>query len=138
MNPIDKGLYQQLAWAVNQLSIGYYGWREGLLTEIQFSDGVTARLAPDLNAGTVALQYYMAQVYDTTGWVSALDASTGFPALYEKMYGSPWMRAYEVEPLYPPDLTQPRLVLPFFFGQVWSYTGGPHGAWEHDGAQAAD
>ncbi len=131
-----KGLYQQLAWAVNQLSIGYYGWREGLLTEIQFSDGVTARLAPELNAGTVALQYYMAQVYDTTGWVSALDASTGFPALYEKMYGSPWMRAYEVEPLYPPDLTQPRLVLPFFFGQVWSYTGGPHGAWEHDGAQA--
>jgi LasA protease len=132
-----KGLYFQLTWAVNQLSIGYYGWREGLLTEIQFSDGVSARLAPDLNAGTVALQYYMAQVYDTAGWVNALDVSKGFPALYEKMFGNPWMRAYEVEPLYPPDLTQPRLVLPFFFGQVWSYTGGPHGAWEHDGAQAA-
>ena len=132
-----KGLYQQLAWAVNQLSIGYYGWREGLLTEIQFSDGVTARLAPDLNAGTVALQYYMAQMCDTAGWVNALDDSKGFPALYEKMFGDQWMRAYEVEPLYPPDLTQPRLVLPFFFGQVWSYTGGPHGAWEHDGAQAA-
>jgi len=133
----NKGLYQQLAWAVNQLSIGYYGWREGLLTEIQFSDGVTARLAPELNAGTVALQYYLAQIYDTAGWVKALDVSQGLPALYEKMFGSPWMRAYEVEPLYPPDLTQPRLVLPFFFGQVWSYTGGPHGAWEHDGSRAA-
>ena len=132
-----KGLYQQLAWAVNQLSIGYYGWREGLLTEIQFSDGVTARLAPELNAGTVALQYYLAQIYDTGGWVGALDASQGLPALYEKMFGSSWLRAYEVEPLYPPDLTQPRLVLPFFFGQLWSYTGGPHGAWEHDGARAA-
>lgn len=133
----SKGLYQQLAWAVNQLSIGYYGWREGLLTEIQFSDGVTARLAPELNAGTVSLQYYLAQIYDTAGWVRALDVSQGLPALYERMFGSPWLRAYEVEPLYPPDLTQPNLVLPFFFGQVWSYTGGPHGAWEHDGARAA-
>jgi LasA protease len=132
-----KGLYQQLAWVVNQLSIGYYGWREGLLTEIQFSDGVTARLAPELNSGTVALQYYLAQIYTTEGWVKALDANQGVPALYERMYGSPWMRAYEVEPLYPPDLTQPRLVLPFFFGQLWSYTGGPHGAWEHDGSRAA-
>jgi murein DD-endopeptidase MepM/ murein hydrolase activator NlpD len=132
-----KGLYQQLAWAVNQLSIGYYGWREGLVTDIQFSDGVTARLAPELNAGTVALQYYLAQIYDTAGWVSALDRSKGIPTLYQKMFGDPWMRAYEVEPLYPPDLTQPRLTLPFFFGQVWSYTGGPHGAWEHDGSRAA-
>ncbi len=131
------GLYQQLAWAVNQLSIGYYGWREGRLTEIQFSDGVTARLAPDLNAGTVALQYYFAQVYDTQGWVQALDPTNGFPALYERMFGSPWVRALQVEPLYPPDLVQPDLILPFFFGQLWSYTGGPHGAWEHDGAMAA-
>ncbi len=29
-----KGLYSQLAWAVNQLSIGYYGWREGWVTDI--------------------------------------------------------------------------------------------------------
>jgi hypothetical protein len=133
----QRGLYQQLAWAVNQLSIGYYGWREGRLTEIQLSDGVSARLSPELNAGTVALQYYFAQVYDTQGWVQALDPVTGFPALYERMFGSPWVRALQVEPLYPPDLVQPPLILPFFVGQVWSYTGGPHGAWEHDGAMAA-
>jgi LysM repeat protein len=30
----DDGLVNQLRWTVNQLSIGYYGWREGRLTEI--------------------------------------------------------------------------------------------------------
>jgi len=132
-----KGLYLQLAWAVNQISIGYYGWREGLLTEVRFSDGVIARLAPELNAGTVALQYYLTQVYDTAGWLQALDVNSGLPALYERMFGSPWLRALDVEPLYPPELTQPKMILPFFIGQMWSYTGGPHGAWEHDGARAA-
>ena len=132
-----KNLYKQLTWAVNHLSVGYYGWREGLLTEIQFSDGVSARLAPDLNAGTVALQYHLAQVYDTPAWVQALDTEIGLPELYERMFGNPWVRALEVEPLYPPDLTQPNMILPFLIGQVWSYTGGPHGAWEHDGARAA-
>ncbi len=132
-----KGLYRQLAWAVNQLSTGYYGWREGWMTDIQFSDGISARLAPDLNSGTVALQYYLAQLNNTPGWLAALDTNSGFPALYEKMYGNPWFRAMEVEPLYPPNLTQPDLILPFLIGQVWSYTGGPHGAWEREGSRAA-
>ena len=137
VNQRDAGLYKQLAWAVNQLSIGYYGYREGRLTEIVFKDGVTARLAPDLNAGTAALQYYFAQLYDSQEWVAALDPEGGFPALYEGMFGSPWVRALSVEPLYPPDLIQPRLILPFMINQIWGYTGGPHGAWERDGAWAA-
>jgi LasA protease len=132
-----KGLYNQLAWAVNQLSIGYYGWREGRLTEIRFSDGVTARLAPDLNAGTAALQYFFAQLYDSQGWLQALDPETGFPALHARMFGDPWARALTVEPLYPPDLQQPHLILPFMLDQIWGFTGGPHGAWERDGAWAA-
>jgi murein DD-endopeptidase MepM/ murein hydrolase activator NlpD len=131
-----KDLYSQLAWAVNQLSIGYYGWREGWKTDILFSDGVSARLAPDLNSGTVAMQYYFAQVYDTPGWLGAIDANSGISALYEKMFGDPW-GAMEFEPLYPPNLSQPELILPFLIGQVWSYTGGPHGAWERDGSRAA-
>jgi LasA protease len=133
----SKGLYSQLSWAVNFISTGYYGWREGLIKDIQFSDGVTARLAPDLNAGTVALQYYLAKIYNTQQWVVALDQTTGIPALFERMFGNPWIRAQEVEPLYPTDLTQPELILPFFIGQVWAYTGGPHGAWESAGARAA-
>jgi hypothetical protein len=132
-----QGLYPQLEWAVNFISTGYYGWREGLISVIQFTDGVTARLAPDLNAGTVALQYYLAKIYTTQQWVQAMDAQNGIPALYERMFGSPWVRALQVEPLYPPDLTQPDLILPFFVGQLWAFTGGPHGAWEYDGARAA-
>lgn len=137
VDPKYKGLYHQLVWAVNQLSIGYYGWREGRLTEIRFSDGVTARLAPNLNAGTAALQYFFAQLYDSQGWVQALDPSTGFPALYERMFGNAWARALTVEPLFPPGLTQPNLILPFIPNQPWAYTGGPHGAWERDGSYAA-
>jgi murein DD-endopeptidase MepM/ murein hydrolase activator NlpD len=132
-----KGLYAQLVWAVNQLSVGYYGWREGLLSEIVFSDGVKARLAPELNAGTVALQSYFVNSYDSVGWLKALDVQTGLPALHERMFGNAWLRAQTVEPLFPPELTQPHLTLPFFIGQLWSYTGGPHGAWERDGARAA-
>jgi len=133
----QKGLYSQLAWAVNQLSIGYYGWREGWVTDIQFSDGISARLAPDLNSGTVAIQYYFAQLDDTPGWLGAIDPNTGIASTYNKMFGNPWIRAMEVEPLYPPNLSQPEMILPFLIGQIWSYTGGPHGAWERDGARAA-
>ena len=135
--PNEKLLYNQLVWTVNQLSIGYYDYREGRLTEIHFSDGLRARLAPDLNAGTAALQYYFAQLYDSQDWLEALDPETGFPALHARMFGNPWERARTVEPLYPPGITQPPLTLPFARNWTWSYTGGPHGAWEHDGAYAA-
>lgn len=137
VDPNKKGLYRQLVWAVNHLSVGYYSWREGRLLELRFSDGISARLAPDLNAGSVALQYYFSQIYDSQSWLAALDLQSGFPALYERMYGNPWIRAQTVEPLYPPGLTQPELILPFDMGRLWSFTGGPHGAWEHEGSYAA-
>jgi LasA protease len=132
-----NNLYNQLIWTVNQLSIGYYDYREGRLTDIRFSDGAKIRLAPDLNAGTAALQYYFAQLYDSKRWVESLDPQNGFPALYKLMFGDPWERARTVEPLFPIGITQPPLTLPFGRNWTWSYTGGPHGAWEHDGAYAA-
>lgn len=137
VDPSYKGLYRQLIWAVNQLSIGYYAYREGRLTEIEFRDGSKLRLAPDLNAGTAALQYFFAQIYDRSQWEAALDPQTGYPALHQRMFGDPWERARVVEPLFPPGLRQPPLSLPFVRKWLWSYTGGPHGAWEHDGAYAA-
>jgi murein DD-endopeptidase MepM/ murein hydrolase activator NlpD len=79
----------------------------------------------------------MAQVYDTPGWLAAIDPNSGIPALYDQMYGNPWNIAMEVEPLYPPNLSQPEFILPFLLEQVWSYSGGPHGAWERDGSRAA-
>jgi LasA protease len=133
----EEGLFHQLVWAVNQLSIGYYAYREGRLTEIHFSDGVTARLAPDLNAGTAALQYYFAQLYSGQQWLDALNPESGLPAVHNRMFGNMWERAAMVEPLFPPGVSQPPLTLPFTRNKLWSFTGGPHGAWEHDGAYAA-
>jgi LasA protease len=135
--PNEKHLYHQLVWTVNQLSIGYYAYREGRFTEITFADGSTARLAPDLNAGTAALQYYFAQFYQGNEWYDALYSEGGFISLYKRMFGDPWQRAKTVEPLYPTGAKQPSLILPFERNWTWSYTGGPHGAWERDGAYAA-
>lgn len=133
----QKNLYHQLSWAVSQLSIGYYYWRAGLLTEITLTDGKKIRLSPDLNAGTVALQYLLAQLYDSNEWGGTLYGQQSLPKLHEAMFGNLWLRAQTVEPLYPTDLAQPPLALPYRTGEKWAYTGGPHSAWGPDGALAA-
>jgi LasA protease len=100
-------------------------------------DATTLRLSPELNAGSVALQFYFAQRKDSVGWQEALDPSTGFLELYNSMFGDAWERARKVEPLITNDLEQPPLILPFMLNQLWAFTGGPHGAWDRDGAMAA-
>lgn len=132
-----KGLLRQLVEAVNQLSTGYYAWREGRLYELTFSDASKIRMAPQLNAGTAALQYYFAQRSQGDEFLAAQSVENGLPALHRAMFGDYWARARIVEPLYPPDIHQPPLTLPFQRNWVWAFTGGPHGAWERDGAFAA-
>jgi LasA protease len=135
-NLLYKGLFSQLVWAVNQLSIGYYGWRTGALTELKFPDGTSLRIDPRLNAGTVAVQYLFAQTHSQSQWAQIIDPKNGFPAMYTQMFGDPWARGATVT-IFPPGLTQPTLVLPFDPNVQWNFTGGPHGAWEHDGSLAA-
>ncbi|MGD9091334.1 MAG: LysM domain-containing protein, partial [Anaerolineales bacterium] len=137
-----KGLYLQLSWVASQLSAGYYGWRTGSLIEFQSPDGIIMRPAPDSNAGSVALQYYIAQSMAAKGmndqdWFSAVNPESGLPALHQSMFGDSWERAQQVEPLFPEGLMQPDLALPFEPGRLWSYTSGPHTVWESEGAQAA-
>ncbi|MHC1739681.1 MAG: hypothetical protein AB9897_01060 [Anaerolineaceae bacterium] len=132
-----RGLYYQLSWAVQQLSIGYYGWRAGTLSELTYKDGTHLRLGPKLNAGSAALQYLFAQFYDPQEWNAALYGDQGLPAELTKMFGDFWARSQTVEPLYPANLAQPTLELPFQPGEVWSLTGGPHPAWGPGGALAA-
>jgi len=152
-----RWLYLQLGWAVNQLSIGYYGWRTGSLTEIPLPNGIIIRPTPDSNAGSVAVLYYFASLAAQKAlqkvpvglrsilgpipiddsWIQAVDPQTGFPALYERMFGSAWERAGTVEPLFPTGLEQPKMELPFEPGYVWSYTSGPHKAWQTENALAA-
>ncbi len=133
-----KDLYKQLSWAVEQLSIGYYGWQNGHITELEFSDGTLVRLWPELNCGTVAIAYFFSRIYNANDWANLLSSpDIGFLALHQKMYGNPWLRAQSVEPLFPPDLTQPDLNLPYAAGESWAFSGGPHPAWGPNGALAA-
>jgi LasA protease len=142
-----QGLYGQLSWAANQLSIGYYGWRNGTLTSLQVAGTDTPRLSPAENAGSVALETYFAallasqarpgQKPDWQAWERALDPHSGFPALYERMFGDAWQHARLSGPLLPGGLKQPTLILPFEIGWLWSFTSGPHPAWETQSVNAA-
>lgn len=128
-----QGLFRQLTWVANKMGEGYYGWRAGTLTDLVFSDGTRMRLAPGLNAGTVALHYYFAQTRSPRSWAEAVSPE-GFIATYQSLFGDPWQ--YE-HPLLEAGVTQPEMILPFLPGRTWAYTGGPHGAWEREAAWAA-
>lgn len=133
----SKGLYLQLTWAVQQISTGYYGWRSGAVTNLAFPDGSTLRINPRTNAGSAAMQYLFAHFMNRVEWNGALYGTESITALYERLFGNPYLRAQAVEPLIPGELSQPPLALPFRVGQSWSMTGGPHSAWGRDGAFAA-
>jgi len=125
----NKGMFLQLAWAINQMSMGYYGWRTGNLTEIIFRDGNKLRLDPTLNAGTVALMVLFSRQHSLNEWLRIMDATSGFVSYYQNMFGDPWARAEVSGPIFPPGITQPQMVLPFETHTAWVFTGGPHLAW---------
>jgi len=125
----QRGLYHQLTWAARQLSVGYYGWRLGNLITLDFPNGETRRLWPEVNAGTVGLLYLLSRTYEPLAWAGAAYGTESLSLLYEEMFGSPWQRAQTVEPLLPAGFAQPPLELPFSPGLPWVYTGGPHPAW---------
>ena len=133
----NKGMYLQLAWGADQIAHGYYGWRNGTLTEIEFRDGEKLRLDPTLNAGTVALMYYFSRSHSLNEWLRILDQTSGFASYYQNMFGDPWSRAERMGSMFPPSFSQPEMELPFEEESPWAFTGGPHSAWEHDGPLAA-
>lgn len=137
INVDHQKLYSQINWASTEIMIGYYGWRAGTITDLEFANGTTLRLAPELNAGTVGLMYYFAQIYTFEQWNAAINPETGFAATYATMFGDPWTRDSQLGNLIPAGTVQPNLILPFFSNDIWAYTGGPHGAWAIESAQAA-
>ncbi len=128
-----KDLYGQLIWAVHALSEGFYGWLDGSLSEISYPDGTILRPETDANAGSVAVQYFFAQLYDPMGSEQALRK---FEQLYSTMFGDSWARVDEFGMLIPEGLEQPDLTLPFEPGRTWALTGGPHKAFEGNGPLA--
>jgi hypothetical protein len=127
--PDYGGLYLQLSLVGKLLNMGYYGWRQGTLSELQFSDGHVARLDPSLNAGSVAVQYLFARLYKQAEWPDRLYGTDGFISNYESLFGDPWVRAAKVEPLYQAGMPFPELELPFAPGERWALTSGPHPDW---------
>jgi hypothetical protein len=90
-----------------------------------------------LNAGSFAVMYMFSLLYEGDAWEQAIDPENGFAALYRQMFGNPWARSAQIEPLIPQDATQPELTLPFEPGVKWAYTGGPHKSYESNGPNAA-
>ena len=128
--PEYQGLYLELSLVAKQLNIGYYGWRQGTLTDLVFPSSTRVRISPGLNAGSVAVQTLTSKFYrQQQDWLAALYGPQGFLAVYTGMFGDPWLAAANVEPLFPPDLAQPALELPFASGESWSLTAGPHISW---------
>ncbi len=121
----QEGLYLELSIAANLLNLGYYDWRAGKLSELTFLDGRTARLAPELNAGSVALQYLFARMFSAAEWEAALYGPQGFLAGYQNLFGG----EAGCEPLFPAGLQPPALELPFAPGEAWALTGGLHADW---------
>lgn len=132
--PGFEGLTRQLYWAADQLSIGYYAWRENRIGAIEFPNGSSWSISPGLNAGTVAVQYFFARRYSGNDWLKQVTQG-GFDLTYASLFGNPFERGYD--PLLPLDLTQPALRLPMEKNSEWYFTGGPHGAWGTGSSWAA-
>ena len=129
-----EGLYRQLTWAADQLNAGYYGWKYRGLQIIDFDDGPRLRFGSDLNAGTIAVQYMLGQFNAYSAWQNDVDRE-GLYRTYVELFGDPFINP--IEPLVPSDVQQPPLMLPFESGEIWYFTGGPHGGWGSGSAWSA-
>ena len=129
-----EGLYSQLLDAADLLNAGYYGWKYRNLSTLIFPDGRSVSIAPELNPGTVAVQYFFSKHNNLERW--RIDVGeNGFFQEYLSMFGDPFVGAYE--PLIPQDLQQPTLSFPFPANETWFFTGGPHGGYNEGSAWAS-
>ncbi len=124
-----SGLEKQLNWACKQLSTGYYGWRDGSLVEIEFPNNGKLRNSPYVNAGTISIHYFFAQLRNVDAWFDVFYGDNSFLEYHSSMFGDYWSRAASVEPILDETVRQIEMDLPFPEGHSWNYTGGPHQAW---------
>lgn len=129
-----EGLFSQLSLVADLLNTGYYLWRAGWNGPFVTTDGAAIPPGPGINAGTAGVQYMFSELYASGEWRQVVGPD-GFYALWMALYENPFHRG--VEPLLPPGLTQPALQLPFEAGATWSFTGGPHSAWDTGAAWGA-
>ncbi|MDE2855014.1 MAG: LysM peptidoglycan-binding domain-containing M23 family metallopeptidase [Chloroflexota bacterium] len=132
-NARREGLYAQASWLADQLNKGYYDWKYRGKTILDAPDGSRLYFDPNLNAGSIAVQFALAQFADGEAWQAGIGES-GLRETYRRLFGDPFEEAFETVPS---DLRQPELTLPFPRGDVWRFTGGFHGGWGNGSAWAA-
>lgn len=130
------GLFLQLSWTANELNRGYYEWESYWPHTVELGDDTRIQLAAGLNAGTAAVQSFLALYNSRAGWETQAAWDGSLMTIYRAFFGSPFV--YAVEPLVPPDLAQPEMLLPWKGGELWYLTGGPHGGWGGYGLAALD
>jgi len=129
-----EGLYDQLGYASNLLNEGYYLWKINAISAWNLRDNLILQADPTINPGTAGVLNLMQYLANAEEWERAI-TDGGIFALYSSFFGYPFVYAYE--PMITEDLAQPILQLPFEVGDVWSFTGGPHGGWNSGSAWAA-
>jgi len=129
-----EGLYKQLAWAADELNLGYYLWKVRGVGGWYCKDGVNVPINPTINAGTAGVQQLFSRLLPYEEWLQTV-SEDGFVNTYTGLFGYPF--DYSYTPLIPADLEQPILQLPFEEGVPWIFTGGPHGGWDNGSAWAA-
>jgi murein DD-endopeptidase MepM/ murein hydrolase activator NlpD len=128
----EASFYFQLSWAANYVNEGYYLYKRKGVVPVRFVDGSRAMVPAGLNAGTAAIQNFLAI---NGSWESWEGEAQAFIDTYRRLFGEPYTLA--VEPLVPAGLTQPTLRLPWKAGETFYYTGGPHAAYGTRSAWAA-
>lgn len=132
--PGREGLLNQLQWAANQLNAGYYGWRQYKMGTLSLPDHSVMAIAPGLNPGTVALQYFFSRHLSGADFLKAVSAG-GFDLTYAVLFGNAFTHSFD--PLLPVGLAQPAIGWPLDMSTTWYFTGGPHGGWNTGSAWAA-
>lgn len=130
VRPGSEGLYRQLNWAADRLNDGYYGFKGRHMWTLRFPEGQRVRVAAGINAGTAAVQAFMAAVLPPEAWRAAVTRE--FPMVYQALFGTP----FRPEPAAPTP-PEPAWWLPWAEGETWYFTGGPHGGWGNGAAWGA-
>jgi hypothetical protein len=130
----DAVLFVQLSWAADTLNYGYYSRRVGGLPGMSTKDGVEIAISQSVNDATAAVQYFLGKLMGYHDWQFAA-GPLGLYAQYLTLFGDP--DGTMVEAMFPTDLAQPKMALPFNEGEGWFFTSGPHSAWGTGAAWAA-
>ncbi|HEX8684189.1 MAG TPA: LysM peptidoglycan-binding domain-containing protein [Ardenticatenaceae bacterium] len=122
-DPGRATLTLQAKWAAVRMMEGYYGQLEGRRDWVFLSNGVPARLYPGTNPGTAGIASVLALISEPLGVLDVMQ-SNAFQNTYLRLFGTVAGGA-----VLPPDGEQPYFGLPWREGEIWYFTGGPHGGW---------